>query len=172
LQAIASKADRLEKLLEKMEPNMWFVTGARWICGAFSVVVLCGVIYVAQTLATLNAKMESYADNIKRLEKVADDQQKANTELTRLIIERFPHKTYGAMFYEGRIIKVGPEEITIEIEKPEKKRLTWKLTTETQIFIKGRVAKSQDLKPDMRARITEGEKGKAAEVDVIDQEPE
>jgi hypothetical protein len=82
-------------------------------------------------------------------------------------------KLIGAMSYEGRltsvVLKVDPNQITVDVEKPVKKPLTFKLTPNTEIVLKGKPAKPTDLKPGMRVRVTTvGEKAIATEVVVLD----
>jgi hypothetical protein len=148
LNMLADRADRAEKFHDKVEPNMWFVTGAKWFVGAFSLTILVGIISFAYSFGSLNSDVKHYASAIAKLEQ-------SNERLVELIIDRFPSKAHGQYLREGKIIKVSKDEITIETAEPEKKQLSFKLTPETMIFLLDKPANPTDLKKGMHVRVTE-----------------
>jgi hypothetical protein len=171
LSTLADRADRAEKFHEKVEPNMWFVTGAKWFVGVFSLTILVGVVSFAFSFGSLNSDVKHHSDEIKSLiqslEKLAESNRQANERLVQLIIDRFPPKIFGSASHEGKLVKVSKDEVVIETAEPEKKRLSFKLTPETMIFLQGKQAKPTDLKMGMLLQVTEGEKGKAEQINAL-----
>ena len=168
--AEVSKADwlALNDRIKALEADMVFVRAAKWFLGA-SIVALLGTagtfLYNAGGAAN---EVKNHADRLDRAEKALADQQKenalANAHLVELLLNRVK---VSALVYEGKVIKVAGDELTVHVEEPAPQDLTFTLTAETTVEIKGQNARPQDVKQGMQVRVVTGETHRAMSVVVL-----
>jgi hypothetical protein len=155
---LTARVEDMQKVLDEMKPNIWVVTWAKAIVGIFAVLLVTSFAGFFYTAGSRSAQIDAH-------EKAIDKLDKANADLTKLILERFPKTGYGgALPIMGKVIKATAETLVIESE-PDKKEHSFKLSGDTEILIGGRKAKAGDLKPGMHVRVAPDEMGGAWRVE-------
>jgi hypothetical protein len=145
IQMLTDKVQRLEKFQEKMEPNMWFVIGAKAVVGVFALAAVSLFCIGLYRFAGLEKDLHYQAEALAKLEKAEDENRQANIHLTQLIIERFP-RMHSALVHQGRLVKIAGEDIVIETTE---EKLSLKLAPDVRVLIKGKKAKLSDLEQGM-----------------------
>src|SRR5579862_1652933 len=108
-QTLAVRVDAMQKQLEEIKPNMWFVTSLRAICFTFAASLISAVIWFVHTFATMQSDVTNQKETNARLEKQMDQYRAEQTSLIKDVLDRLPpKKVYGALVYNGKIVRVLP----------------------------------------------------------------
>jgi hypothetical protein len=169
LKALTDRADRAEKFQEKVEPNVWFVTFARWIVGAFAVTLGVGIISFAFWLGSLSSDVRHHTEALEKvggkLDTATDRLAKAEASLQVIMERTRPHPT-SALVYEGRVAKVVGRKLSLRGTGAAKGPVI-DLAPNVTVSLEGRKARPEDLKPGMLVRAIIGDKGEATHVETF-----
>jgi hypothetical protein len=168
LASLKEQIGKLEKFKKVVEPNMWLINGVKAVLVLFAVFVVGSIGHAIYWYGSASTSLKQHDDSLAKLEskydKISEEYRQSNAKLIQLIIERLPRTTQmSLLIHEGKILKATKGELVIQTA--DRKSLTFKLTAETEISVKGRDAKPEDLKPGMSVKVGAGDNGEAVIVE-------